>query len=286
MAPYACVSATARRCRGAAASAAAVGAHRRRVVLGVLHVETARRARAYGVAAGGDGVVAVRLPQRDDRARRRVARAGPQYSGRVNVAARQIPSGASSPRQPSARGAAPQTRRHPKADGRNSRRRAAGQPLQSGACASSQRLPLRRRRHVLGARARQRTTTTRDISRRGVKRAVKSDCAAMSFFRFLFIAFAALAAVAAAAEATRASSRTTPRPTVRRAAAASPSYAPCTRTAAYHSQPCCAAAPPLLNRRAIAPPQTASAAPGRPSHEGHGDICKIVGPKVKGKKEL
>ena len=41
-----------------------------------------------------------------------------------------------------------------------------------------------------------------------------------------------------------------------------------------------------LSRRAIATADGQCCAQGGYKKEGHGDICKIVGPKVKGKKEL
>ena len=112
----------------------------------------------------------------------------------------------------------------------------------------------------------------------------------MSLFRFLFIAFAALAAAAAAAEADPCLKedyaeancaprrRTTP---ILRAARAH-----CRATIHNH------AARPRHRAQPTEPARHRPAADGQCcaqggyKKEGHGDICKIVGPKVKGKKEL
>ena len=103
---------------------------------------------------------------------------------------------------------------------------------------------------------------------------------AMSLFRFLFIAFAALAAAAAAAEADPclkedyAEANCAPRrrttPIIRAARAARPRH---------RTQP----TEPARHRPAA---DGQCCAQGGYKKEGHGDICKIVGPKVKGKKEL
>ena len=108
----------------------------------------------------------------------------------------------------------------------------------------------------------------------------------MSLFRFLFIAFAALAAAAAAAEADPclkedyAEANCAPRrratPILRAA------RAHCHATIHNH------AARPQLTEPARDRPAADGqcCAQGGYKKEGHGDICKIVGPKVKGKKEL
>ena len=73
---------------------------------------------------------------------------------------------------------------------------------------------------------------------------------------------------------------------MRRAAARRPSYAPhelrCRATIHNH------AARPQLTEPARNRPAADGqcCAQGGYKKEGHGDICKIVGPKVKGKKEL
>ena len=107
----------------------------------------------------------------------------------------------------------------------------------------------------------------------------------MSLFRFLFIAFAALAAAAAAAEADPCLKedyaeancaprrRTTP---ILRAVRAH-----CRATIHNH-----AARPQRTEPPRFATADGQCCAQGGYKKEGHGDICKIVGPKVKGKKEL
>ena len=108
----------------------------------------------------------------------------------------------------------------------------------------------------------------------------------MSLFRFLFIAFAALAAAAAAAEADPCLKEDYAEANCAPHRARRPSYAPHERTAT-----------PLIHNHAARPQLTEPArdrpaadgqccAQGGYKKEGHGDICKIVGPKVKGKKEL
>ena len=108
----------------------------------------------------------------------------------------------------------------------------------------------------------------------------------MSLFRFLFIAFAALAAAAAAAEADPclkedyAEANCAPRRRTRATRAALPRH---------HSQP---SARPRQRPQPTEPARYRPIADGQCcaqggyKKEGHGDICKIVGPKVKGKKEL
>ena len=101
----------------------------------------------------------------------------------------------------------------------------------------------------------------------------------MSLFRFLFIAFAALAAAAEAdpclkedyAEANCAPRRRT---------------TPILRAARAHGRATNHNLTNSLSRRAIATADGQCCAQGGYKKEGHGDICKIVGPKVKGKKEL